>query len=94
MANAPTANEARGDSVVLGDLCPGWHTERTGGRLVARRLAKLSDYQLGHGCLGEITVSAVGELVILCDAHNLLAERVALAEAIVQVSERNSPWRS
>jgi hypothetical protein len=79
------ANEGKGGgSVVLGDLCPGWHTERVERRLIARRLERTSDYQLGCGCLEEVTAGTVAELVILCDAQNHLAQRVALAEAIAR----------
>lgn len=77
------ANEGKGGgAVVLGDLCPGWHTERVDRRLIARRLERASDYQLGNGCLDEVTAGTVAELVILCDAQNHLVQRVALAEAI------------
>lgn len=77
------SNEAKGGgAVVLGDLCPGWHTERVKGRLVARRLERLSDYQIDHGCQEEITAATVIELMILCDAQNHLGHRVALAEPI------------
>ncbi|GAA2129747.1 hypothetical protein [Actinomadura napierensis] len=81
-AAADEAND--GGGVVLGDLCPGWHTERIERRLVARRLDRVSDYQLGCGCLEEITAGTVAELVILCDVQNQVFQRVALAEAIAQ----------
>ncbi|OLT23916.1 hypothetical protein BJF79_14310 [Actinomadura sp. CNU-125] len=64
----------------LGDLCPGWCTERVGGRLVARRVERLSDYQFGHGCLDEVTAGSVTELLLVCEAQNTLAERIAVAE--------------
>jgi hypothetical protein len=59
MVNVPTAvNGTADDRVDLGgDLCPGWHTERTGGRLVAKRLGRLTDYQLGYGCSDEVTAN-------------------------------------
>ncbi|MEV5576613.1 hypothetical protein AB0L06_41850 [Spirillospora sp. NPDC052269] len=90
MVDAPRAvNDELSDSRVdLGAMCPGWHTERIGERLLARRLRGLSDYQLDRGCLEEIAAGSVSELVILCEAQNLLAERIRSAEAIAQQTTR------
>ncbi len=57
MVDIPPAarGEVRRVAAELGDLCPGWFSERLDGRLVARRLEALSDYQRGHGCLDETT---------------------------------------
>jgi hypothetical protein len=59
---------------------PGWHSEPREGGLVARRLGRLTDYQLDNGCLTEVTAKDQGELWVLCDAQTRLAERIALAE--------------
>ncbi|MFC5188123.1 hypothetical protein [Actinomadura harenae] len=90
MVDAPrAANDApSGNRVDLGALCPGWHTERVGERLLARRLHAPSDYQVECGCLEEIAATSVGELVILCEAQTLLAERVLSAEAIARPRAR------
>ncbi|MEV4251694.1 hypothetical protein AB0J52_00850 [Spirillospora sp. NPDC049652] len=87
-ASRATNDALGGKGVALGGLCPGWHTQRIGERLLARRLRELSDYQLGCGCLTEIAANSVGELVILCEAQNLLAERVTSAEAIARQTGR------
>jgi hypothetical protein len=81
---AATDEANDGGGIALGDLCPGWHTERVGRRLLARRLERVSDYQLGCGCLEEIAAGTVAELIILCDVQNQVFQRVALAEAIAQ----------
>ncbi len=82
MVDIPPAarGEVRRVAAELGDLCPGWFSERLDGRLVARRLEALSDYQRGHGCLDETTAGSVTELLLVCEAQNTLAERIAVAE--------------
>lgn len=82
MVNALAANGITVRGIDLGSLCPGWRTERIDERLVARRLRSLTDYQLGHGCLGEVTARSITELVIVCEAQNTLAERVGIAETV------------
>jgi hypothetical protein len=61
-------------------FAPGWQGEALADGYMARRADRLTDYQLRHGCLAELTAADSGELWLLCDAHNRLAERVALAE--------------
>lgn len=82
MVDIPSAarGAVEGVPTELGDLCPGWFSERVDGRLVARRLGALSDYQRGCGCLDELTAGSVTELLLVCEAQNTLAERVAVAE--------------
>ncbi|QFG23224.1 hypothetical protein [Actinomadura sp. WMMB 499] len=82
MVDTPSAarGAVEGVPTELGDLCPGWFSERIGGRLVARRLGVLSDYQRGRGCLDEMTARSVTELLLVCEAQNTLAERLAVAE--------------
>lgn len=83
MVNAPRA--ASGTTVGVADLselCPGWCTERIEGRLVARRLGTLSDYQLGRGCVDEVAAGSITELVVVCEAQNTLAKRMEVAETV------------
>ncbi|MWA00650.1 hypothetical protein F8568_009720 [Actinomadura sp. LD22] len=61
---------------------PGWYGEAMGNGFVARRLDRLTDYQLLNGCLPEVQALDEGELWLLCDAQTRLAERIALAESI------------
>ncbi|GAA4240578.1 hypothetical protein GCM10022254_65780 [Actinomadura meridiana] len=58
-----------------------WHCEQMDDGFAARRLGKLSDYQLLNGCLDEVRAQDEGELWLLCDAQTRLSERVALAES-------------
>jgi hypothetical protein len=63
-------------------LMSDWHCERLeDDGFVARRLGKLTDYQLLNGCLNEVHAVDEGELWLLCDAQLRLSERVALAES-------------
>jgi hypothetical protein len=83
MVDAPkAANGTTVDRIDLSGLCPGWCTERIDGQLVARRLGPLTDYQLGHGCLEEVTARSITELVIVCEAQHILGERIGIAEAV------------
>ncbi|MCP2342046.1 hypothetical protein [Actinomadura rupiterrae] len=65
----------------LGPLWPGWHAERVGGLVVARRVGGLTDYQLIYGYLEQVEAKTVSEIVVICKAHNILAQWVAIAEA-------------
>jgi hypothetical protein len=83
MVDAPrAANGTTVHRIDLNGLCPGWYTERTAGQLVAKRLRSLTDYQLGHGCLEEVTARSITELVIVCEAQHILGERIGIAEAV------------
>lgn len=85
------ANGTTVGGVDLSGLCPGWCTERIGGRLVARRLGSLTDYQLGHGCLDEVAAGSITELVIVCEAQYTLAERIGVAEAVRRGFDGTTP---
>ncbi len=67
----------------------GWHGERSHDRFIARRLAKLSDYQLLNGCLEEVQAVDSDELWLLCDAQTRLSERISLAESLRRCGERS-----
>lgn len=83
MLDAPTAaNGTVLERIDLSGLCPGWCTERIDGRLVARRLRPLTDYQLGRGCLETVTARSITELVIVCEAQHTLAGRIEIAETV------------
>lgn len=83
MVDAPrAANGTTVDRIDLSGLCPGWCTERIDGQLVAKRLGPLTDYQLGHGCMEEVTARSITELVIVCEAQHTLAGRIEIAEKV------------
>ncbi|TDC75211.1 hypothetical protein [Actinomadura sp. 7K507] len=82
MVDVPRAVNGTVGGIDLSGLCPGWCTERIEGRLVARRLGSLTDYQLGHGCMSEVTAGSITELVVVCEAQNTLAERIEVAETV------------
>ncbi|TMR42113.1 hypothetical protein [Actinomadura geliboluensis] len=67
-----------------------WQCERLDSdRFIARRLAKLTDYQLLNGCLDEVQAVNSDELWLLCDAQTRLSERIALAESLRRCGERS-----
>lgn len=59
----------------------GWDIVDDDGLLIATRRAPLTEYQRLNGAITEVTARDAGELWILCDAHNRLAQRIAAAEA-------------
>ncbi|MBE1530876.1 hypothetical protein [Actinomadura algeriensis] len=60
----------------------GWYDETLDDGFVARRLSRLTDYQMLNGCLDEVRATDRTELWLLCDAQSRLSERIALAEAV------------
>ncbi len=62
-------------------VIPGWRLHNEDGTWFALRDHKLSEYVRRWGALDEVHARDRGELMVLCDAHTRLAERLATAEA-------------